>query len=469
MARHTAVLNLAAAITARALAAKRTASVLLSLVVLTPAATPAFADTAIVNVNVIPMTEEVVQSAQTVLVAGGRIEAIGPVDELPVPETYTLVDGTDRYLIPGLGEMHAHVPPAGSGSLDRILALFAVNGVTTIRGMLGHPSHLELRGELDSGQRFGPRLVTSGPSLNGNSVTGAADGRRQVEAQHAAGYDFIKIHPGLEAREFAAIAETANALGMPFVGHVPVSVGVRGALSAGIASIEHLDGYMAAMLPKHADGAGGYGGFFGVLLADNVDIGQLEALVADTEAAGTWNVPTQTLIEQLIDATPVADLTTRTEMACMPPATVRAWADAKTQMQAERDLHAELAARAIAIRRQLIRELHARGNRLLLGSDAPQVFNVPGFSAHRELELYVAAGLTPYEALATGTRDVARFLGLETGRIEVGQLADLVLLDENPLEDIRNLTRVHGVMLGGRWHSKRVLLQKLDELCSGQE
>ena len=448
--------------------ARRTVSALLSLIVLAPAATATFADTAIVNVSVIPMTEETVLNAQTVLVAGDRIEAIGPVDELPVPETYTLVDGTDRYLIPGLGEMHAHVPPAGSPSLDRTLALFAVNGVTTIRGMLGHPTHLVLRDELESGERFGPRLVTSGPSLNGNSVTGVAHGRRQVEAQHAAGYDFIKIHPGLEAREFAAIAETANALGMPFAGHVPVSVGVRGALSAGIASIDHLDGYMAAMLPKHADGAGGYGGFFGVLLADKVDIGELEALVADTEAAGVWNVPTQTLIEQLIDATPVADLTTRTEMACMPPATVRAWAEAKAEMQAERGLSSEVAERAIEIRRRLIRELDARSDRLLLGSDAPQVFNVPGFSAHRELELYVAAGLTPYEALATGTRNAAGFLGLETGRIELGRLADLVLLDENPLEDIRNITRVHGVMLGGRWHSKRELSQVVDRLCNGQ-
>ena len=447
--------------------AKPALSLLLSLAVLAPAST-AFADTAIVNVNVIPMTGEIVLEAQTVIVADGRIEAIGPVDELPVPETHALVDGTDRYLIPGLGEMHAHVPPADAASLDRTLTLFAVNGVTTIRGMLGHPSHLALRDELESGQRFGPRLVTSGPSLNGNSVDGVADGRRQVEAQHAAGYDFIKIHPGLEAREFAAIAETANTLGIPFAGHVPVSVGVRGALSLGIASIDHLDGYMAAMLPKHADGAGGYGGFFGVLLADNVDIGELDALVADTEAAGTWNVPTQTLVEQLIDATPVADLTRRAETACMPAAAVRAWAEAKAGMQAERGLNSELAGRAIEIRRRLIRELHLRSDRLLLGSDAPQVFNVPGFSAHRELELYVASGLTPYEALATGTRNAARFLGLETGHIEAGRLADLVLLDENPLEDIRNLTRVHGVMLGGRWYSKRVLSQKLDELCGGR-
>jgi len=446
-------------------AARRILSALLSLAVLAPASI-AFANTAIVNVNVIPMTEELVLSGQTVIVTDGRIEAIGPVDELPVPEAYTLVDGTDRYLIPGLGEMHAHVPPVGVASLDRTLTLFAANGVTTIRGMLGHPSHLDLRGELESGERFGPRLVTSGPSLNGNSVNGVADGRRQVEAQHEAGYDFVKIHPGLDAREFTVIAETANALGMPFAGHVPSSVGVRGALSLGMASIDHLDGYMAAMLPKHADGAGGYGGFFGVLLADKVDIGELDALVADTRAAGTWNVPTQTLIEQLIDATPVADLATRTEMACMPSATVRAWANSKTDMRGERGLSIELAERAIAIRRQLIRELHTRSDRLLLGSDAPQIFNVPGFSAHRELELYVAAGLTPYEALATGTSNVARFLGLDTGGIAAGLRADLVLLDDNPLEDIRNLARVHGVMLGGRWHSKRVLSQRLDEFCN---
>jgi imidazolonepropionase-like amidohydrolase len=220
--------------------------------------------TAFINVNVLPMTTESVLEGQTVIVADGVVAKIGNVDSIPVPEDALVVDGTDRFLMPGLAEMHAHVTGGGT-SLERMLTLFAVNGVTTIRGMLGRPSHLALRQALLDGKVFGPRLITSGPSLNGNSVAGPADGSAKVRAQHAAGYDFIKIHPGLSAEEFAAIAEAANELEMPVAGHVPASAELDGALAAGMATIDHLDGYFAAMMPADSDPSGGFGGFFGVM------------------------------------------------------------------------------------------------------------------------------------------------------------------------------------------------------------
>jgi len=407
---------------------------------------------AFVNVNVIPMSEERIIEQQTVIVSDGIIGIIGDVDEVPVPEAARVIDGTDRFLIPGLAEMHAHVPPVGSGELERDFALFVANGVTTVRGMLGHPSHLELRTALLDGEAFGPRLITSGPSLNGRSVNGAADGARQVREQHAAGYDFIKIHPGLDDEEFAAIAAAANELGMPFAGHVPVAVGLDSALASGMASIDHLDGYMAALMPPRKDASGGYGGFFDVLLAGDVEEEGITELAAATAAAGTWTVPTETLVEQLINETPASELRNRVEMRYVPAATVDRWVSAKEQQRQERGFSAEIAAEAIRIRRALIRELHDAGAGILLGSDAPQVFNVPGFSLHRELELMVAAGLTPFEALEAGTVNVARFLGLRTGVIETGREADLVLLDSNPLVDISSTRRVHGVMLRGNWY-----------------
>ncbi len=421
------------------------------------------ADTvAIVNVNVIPMTSETVVAGQTVVVRDGRIEAIGDVESVRAPEEAVVVDGTDRYLMPGFVEMHAHVTSTEPDAVQPLLDLFLANGVTTIRGMLGRPTHLQLREDLAAGRQRGPRLITSGPSLNGNSVSSPEAGAGMVRAQHAAGYDFVKIHPGLSADEFNAIADQANELGMPFAGHVPVSVGVQGALDKGIATIDHLDGYMAAMLPANSDPSGGYGGFFGVMLADQAEVSRLDALVAATVEAGVANVATESLFEQLVNAEPAEELARRPESRFVSDETVARWIEAKNQTTNERGFEPEVAALAIDIRRQLILKLHEAGAVLLLGSDAPQIFQVPGFSLHHELELMVASGLTPYEALATGTTAPAEFLGTGSGTVEIGAAADLVLLDANPLDDIGNTRRVHGVVAAGRWASAGQLLADLE-------
>lgn len=439
----------------------------LTILVLLLAHSAAFAaGTAFVNVNVVPMTSETVVAQQTVVIENGHIVAIGPVDDVPIPEKAMVIDGTDRYLMPGLAEMHAHVPQNDAPSLDRYFRLYVANGVTTIRGMLGHPSHLALREDLLDGKIFGPRLYTSGPSLNGRSVNGAAHARQLVEKQYAAGYDFIKVHPGLSADEFEALAQTANALEMPYAGHVPVAAGVSRALELDMASIDHLDGYLAALLPPNSDGSGGYGGFFDVMLADELETDRIVDIARETAAAGTWNVPTEVLVELRVDETPVTELRNRPEMRYMPAATVQRWVDDKTSLTAASDWSPEVAALAIEIRRRLILELHRAGAGLLLGSDSPQVFNVPGFSIHRELEVLVDAGLTPYEALRTGTVAVDEFLHSNTGIVAAGRAADLVLLDANPLADIRNSRRIHGVMVRGQWYSAAELAERLEPYLS---
>lgn len=415
-------------------------------------ARPAVAETtAFVNVNVIPMTADVVLPQQTVIIKDDRITDVANVGDVAVPAGARVIDGTDRFLMPGLTEMHAHVTGTADRDVQRLFSLFLANGVTTIRGMLGRPSHLQLREDIRAGRVIGPHLITSGPSLNGNSVDSPADGARQVREQHAAGYDFIKIHPGLSAPEFNAIAEQANELSMPFAGHVPVSVGLSGALARGIATIDHLDGYMAALLPANVDPSGGYGGFFDVMLADDIDRDGTGALVAATVAAGVANVPTQTLFEFRVSDEAATDLANRPEMQYVAPSTVKQWVRSKQDLTRERGFSADVAATAIAVRRELIRRLHEAGGLILLGSDAPQVFNVPGFSLHRELELMVLSGMTPYAALQTGTTAPAGFFGLDAGTVEPGKLADLVLLDANPLADITNSRRVHGVLVRGRW------------------
>ena len=418
--------------------------------------------TAFVNVNLIPMTSEKVIPAQTVVIEGGIITLIGDVDSVPVPEEAELVDGTDRYLMPGFTEMHGHVTGTGDAQINRLFSLYLANGVTTVRGMLGRSSHLRLREDIAEGTVLGPRLITSGPSFNGNSVTSVSQGASMVREQHAAGYDFLKIHPGLTRSEFIAVADTANELGIPFAGHIPVAVGLDVALDKGMATIDHLDGYMASLLPANTDTSGGYGGFFDVMLADQAIEGRIDVVVAATVAAGVGNVPTESLFEQLVNEVPASDLASQAEMRYMPAATVSQWKAAKNETQAERGFDPLVAAQAIEIRRRLILALHEAGGLLLLGSDAPQIFNVPGFSLHHELEFMVASGLTPFEALQIGTIAPARFFGINAGTVETGKVADLVLLDANPLEDIGNSGRVHGVLAAGRWSTSAELLNDLE-------
>ncbi|MBT8091681.1 MAG: amidohydrolase family protein [Gammaproteobacteria bacterium] len=437
------------------------------MIVLVLLNTPAYAaTTAIINVNVLPMSSADVIPAQTVLVEDDRIIALGNVDSIRIPDDAFVVDGTDRFLMPGLAEMHAHVPASTSDNLDRYFNLFVANGVTSIRGMLGDPSHLGLRQQIIAGEVFGPRLVTSGPSLNGRSVSGPQDARRQVREQADAGYDFIKIHPGLSRDEFIALAEAANDIGIPFAGHVTVAAGLEAALELKMATIDHLDGYFVALLPSDSPGSGGYGGFFDVMLAEELDAGNIERIALLTAAAGTWNVPTQTLIENRISSVLTNDLMNWPEMRYVRESTVQRWAESREALLAESGFNPDTAARAIELRRQLIRALHHAGAKLLLGSDAPQVFNVPGFSLHRELQVLVAAGLTPYEALRTGTVAAAEFLGTNAGVIAVGKEADLLLLNANPLDDIENSQRIHGVMLRGQWLSRRALDERLERFAS---
>ena len=439
------------------------------MTVFTFATSAVFAEsTVFVNVNVIPMTSETVLSGRTVIVTDGEITAIGYVDDTPVADAAVVVDGTDRFLMPGLSEMHGHVPGPDSDSLERVLHLYVANGITTVRGMLGQPSHLDLKSALQRGDTLGPRLFTSGPSLNGRSVTSPERAISMVEEQYAAGYDFLKIHPGLTREEFDAMAATADRVGIRFAGHVPEDVGIDRALAAGIATIDHLDGYMESLLRPHDDPSGGLSGPFGVFIADQADETKIAGIVAATVEAGVWNVPTDSLFRHWASAeADPEDMVDWPEMKYMPADTVARWYRAKRDMLDDVNYHPETAARAVALRQRLILELHRNGAGLLLGSDSPQIFNVPGFAIHRELEYLVDAGLTPFEALQTGTANPARFFGQRDmiGVVKTGAAADLILLDANPLDDITNTRRIHGVMVRGRWLPRRELDVILDRLA----
>jgi imidazolonepropionase-like amidohydrolase len=256
-------------------------------------------------------------------------------------------------------------------------------------------------------------------------------------------------------------------VGIPFAGHVPEEVGLARAIEARYASIEHLDGYLEAMLRAGAPVAPSESAFFGMNLGEHLDESKVAGLVEATKRAGVWNVPTQVLMENLALPVSAEELAARPEMRYVSATTLAQWTEAKTSMLRETGSTEQSARRMIEVRRKLIKALHDAGAGLLLGSDAPQMWNVPGFSTHRELETLVAAGLTPYQALETGTRNVAAYFGTlqATGTLEVGKRADLILLDGDPLADIRNTTKRAGVMVRGRWLPQEEIGERLEEVA----
>ncbi|MEX2271068.1 MAG: hypothetical protein WD690_06335, partial [Vicinamibacterales bacterium] len=251
--------------------------------------------TAFTNVSIVPMDRAGVFSGMTVLVQGDRITSVRA-GEKP-PARATIIDGTGKFLMPALAEMHAHVPGgnAPDAAIERVIALYAANGLATIRGMLGHPRHLDLREKLRRGDIVGPELFTSGPSFNGQSAPTPAAAVQMVQAQKQAGYDFLKIHPGLSRATFDALAEAATRAGITFSGHVPADVGLLRALEVKYRTIDHLDGYVEALAAGQLPSD-----FFGVNLAKMADESKLADLVARTKAAGTWMVPTQNLMENVV-------------------------------------------------------------------------------------------------------------------------------------------------------------------------
>lgn len=416
------------------------------------AARPSSGPIAFTGVSVIPMDRDEVLANQTVIVEAGRITYVG--GPRPAPAGATVIDGRGRFLMPGIAEFHAHVPSGGQAvHAHRTLTLYALAGVTTARGMLGAPMHLALRDSIAAGQLLGPRLLTSGPSFNGNSVTSPEQAMAMVRAQKSAGYDLLKIHPGVPRVAFDSLAATANRLGIPFSGHVPLDVGLDVAISSKFSTIDHLDGLVEAMYSGTAPLTPQLDGFFGLGIMRQLDTSRFRTIVDRVRGSGVAMVPTEILIDNYANDASGDELTSLPEFRYWVPQQIANWRTTKNNLLSQAAVPREQRMELIALRRRFIKSLYDAGVPFLLGSDAPQLWNVPGFSAHRELVALVAAGLTPYQALRTGTVDVAKFLK-EDGRAGVvrkGARADLILLDANPLRDVANSQRISGVVVNGRW------------------
>jgi imidazolonepropionase-like amidohydrolase len=419
----------------------------------------------LLSVDIIPMDSERVITDQTVIIKDNKITAIGP--KLKYDKKSFIVDADGKYLIPGLAEMHAHVPPNDDiESHKEVLMLFTANGITTIRGMLGHPSHLDLREKIEKGDILGPHLYTTGPSFSGFSIKTQEDAVRMVRAQKEAGYDFLKLHPGLTKDNFSALVKTAHEVGIPFVGHVSFGVGIWRAIDANYSSIDHLDGFIEGMVPGIETMVEQQAGLFGMFVADRADTTRIPKMMKGLKEHNIWVVPTQALAERWFSPqfTPEIFLNDP-NTKYMTKEMVDQWVQNKQNLMANPQYDATKMDNFIKLRRQLIKACQKNGVGLLLGCDAPQVFNIPGFSTHSELEYMVRAGLTPYEALRTGTSNVATYLNKsDAGVIKVGAPADLVLITGNPLINIGETQNIDGVMVNGKWLSKEYIQAQLKKL-----
>ena len=425
---------------------------------------------AFVGVTVVPMDRERVLEDHTVLVEDGRISAVVPSHEADIPEGALRIDGRGKYLMPGLAEMHGHVPGPDEEAYARdVLFLYVSNGVTTVRNMAGDPWHLDLRRRIADGEVIGPMLYAASPWL-GDEQAGTPDqAERAVREYHAAGFDLLKIG-SLPAPAYARMATTAHAVGIPFGGHIPEDVGLVGALDARQASIDHLDRYVEFLVPDGDARGDREAGFFGSGVVDLADRGRIPDAVARTIAAGTWNVPTLSLVEHLASDEPAEAMARWPEMRYMPQDIVAGWVRSKREFQARADFQPPAARQLVQLRRELLKALHDAEAPIALGSDAPQFFNVPGFSIHHELGMMVAAGLTPYDVLETGTREAARYFDADDtfGTVVPGRRADLILLDADPLADVGNVRRRAGVMVRGRWWPEAEIQTRLAEIAARQ-
>jgi imidazolonepropionase-like amidohydrolase len=434
---------------------------------------------AITHVNVIDATGSPVQVDMTVIVRGKQIAQIGKSGVTPVPKAANVVDGRGKYLIPGLWDMHVHEIFGGWLPQDEKITpvLFVANGVTGVRDMGGDLESLKKwRSRIAAGTLLGPRMIISGPMLDGPvpqfpssaPVKDAAAGRRIVDDLRKNGADFIKIQSLVPRDGYFAAADEARKIGIVFAGHVPDKVRATEASNAGQKSIEHLTGVFEGcstvedelMAAPRGPGRGKF--------LSTYDPARAKALIALFAKNQTWQVPTlywergEWLIEQTnTGPDPLAKYAPAVwRERTWPMFTTGILKDWSTDPVADREMffQAEL---------KMVGEMKKAGVPILAGTDTAAGVRVyPGFSLHKELELLVQAGLTPMEALQAATLNAGKYLGLaDTGTIEKGKRADLVLLDENPLDDIKNIQKIRSVVLAGRYFSRT----DLDHLLAGVE
>ncbi len=443
------------------------------------------------HVTVIDATGASPRPDMTVMTTGNRITVIGKTAAVTIPRSAQVINGTGKFLIPGLWDMHAHW--YGPDHTYRpYLGLFVANGVTGVRVMWGAPLHFEWRKEIQEELLLGPRMVISSTIIDGPKpawpaslgVGNATEGRQAVTKVRKEGADFVKVYSLLPREAYFAIADEAKKQGLPFAGHVPFSVSVAEASDAGQRSIEHLTGVLAECSPKEQTWRKGVLEAFSNLpegqtvaspartrpltrmILEDFSAEKAKALFAHLKRNQTWQCPTITFWRSsafLNDPSFRDDPRLR-----YVPTQLRAQWDPTTDYRYKERTEEDYELAKVWLKKlvELVGMMHRAGVPFLAGTDVGNPYCFPGFSMHDELALLVQAGLSPMEALQTATRNPANYLGneKELGTVEEGKIADLVLLEANPLEDIRNTAKINSVVLNGRLLGRKALDQLLAEL-----
>jgi imidazolonepropionase-like amidohydrolase len=392
------------------------------------------------NVTLVNIDGQTPTGRQTVLIEDDRIVAIGA--SLKLPDDVTIINADGQYLLPGFAEMHGHIPQqtAGEQAIKDTLFMYVANGVTTVRGMLGGIGQLDLREKANSGELISPTLYLAGPSFSGGSINSVKQATVKVERQKKQGWDLLKIHPGLTLEQYEAMASKANELGLDFGGHVPAEVGLDNILKYKQRTVDHLDGYVAYM------------GGESTLISDE----KLNQAAKRTKDAGVGVVPTMALWRSLLNAGDLEQLQAQPELQYMSKATVDGWTNYYTTPRNTDFLRSEDPTVRNENRMRLLKAMDDVGVEILFGTDSPQVFSVPGFSIHREIDAMQEAGMSNRAILKSATTAAGDYFGDKDkfGSIKVGYRADLMLVNDNPITHMDTLKSPIGVMTKGHWYTK---------------
>jgi imidazolonepropionase-like amidohydrolase len=452
------------------------------------------------NVTLIDMTSEQPKPNMTVVIAGNRISKIGK--NLKIPKNAEVIDASGKFLIPGLWDMHVH-SISEKGTRVIFFPLEIANGITGVRDMFSdcYPDCSHNNGSTEdgvsleevnnwrkayaAGTLIAPRIIASSPIVDGEKATwkgslivkNADEGREAVRYIKKRGNGFIKVYSFLSRESYFAIADEAKKQNLIFAGHIPDSVTAIEASDAGQKSGEHLTGILLASSTDEAH-------LRSEILASQAGkskmsnkeiIRQMLATFSETKAAalfsrfvrnGTWMCPTLTVIRSsaFLDD---ANFTSDVRLKYLPAAMREEWKPAN-DVRFKRLTAEDFAFRRKRFQKQIeiVGAMHRAGVKIIAGTDTPNPFCFPGFSLHDELALFVQAGMTPFEALQTATRNPAKFMNreMDLGTIEMGKLADLVLLDANPLIDISNTRKINAVVVNGRLLKRRDLDEMLNSV-----